>query len=159
MRPTIKREYEKYRAKGWRAAEAMRHARLYYAFWRREAGEHDKPDTTHCVRLRAVPHDASDFDDLCGDCFNPEVNRDIPRERIERERAEFLARCNREGVWGLVAEYFDEVDREWKHADSCFGFLGDDLEGNGYDDDLKKSALDARTHSVLVWRAMRKAAP
>ena len=48
---------------------------------------------------------------------------------------------NRQGVWGIVGEYFDgEV---WQHADSCFGFVGDDWKNSGYDTDIMQATLDA----------------
>ena len=48
---------------------------------------------------------------------------------------------NREGVWGIVGEYFD--GERWRHADSCFGFVGDDWKNSGYDTDIMRATVDA----------------
>ena len=93
------------------------------------------------VRLRVVPDEICSLEDLEGDCFNPKANPDIPASRLKRDREEFIAKVNREGVWGIIGEYFDgEV---WQHADSCFGFVGDDWKHSGYDTDIMRATLDA----------------
>jgi hypothetical protein len=47
---------------------------------------------------------------------------------------------DRDGVWGIVGEYFD--GERWQHADSCFGFVGDDWKNSGYDTDIMRATLD-----------------
>lgn len=159
----IKFQYRALRECGWRAGEAMRAARILVSWHRREAGEFDHPDAIHCVRLRAVPDETATFDDVCGDTYNPRANPDIPRSRLEREEAAFRDLVEREGVWGVVSEYWDETDERWRHADSCFGFAGYkdvmDPRENPYIPDLMSAALEARTESVRNWRAVCKAAP
>ena len=92
------------------------------------------------VAFLAVPDDCADFDDLCGDSFNPEVNTDIPAKRLEQERKDFLDKVNREGVW-CYQSFFRDAQGEWEHADSICGIVGDEM--SGYDIDLMRSALSA----------------
>lgn len=113
---------------------------------RRKAGEHDQPDATHCVRIRFEPDELADLSYLDQDEFS-----DIRDDEYDR--------ANRDGCWGAIAEYWNEVGAEWMHADSIWGFIGDDFEGSGYDDDLKRAALEARFQSVRCWRSMCAAAP
>jgi hypothetical protein len=92
------------------------------------------------VRLRLVPDEMCSFEDLEGDCFNPKANPDTPASRLERDRKEFMEKVKREGVWGVIGEYFD--GEKWQHADSCFGFVGDDWKSSGYDTDIMRATLD-----------------
>lgn len=93
------------------------------------------------VRIVEMPDCHACIDDLKGDCFNPEVNDNINRNRLAREEREFEDRVSREGVWGYRAEYWNGA--EWIETDSIFGFVGDDFIGSCYDDDLIESALGA----------------
>ena len=129
---TIVREYRRRRRNGWLATNALRAAKVQSAF---DALE----DET--VRLRIVPDDYVGLDDLFGDTYNPDANPDIPIKQMEREKQEEIDRINRDGVWGVIGEYFDGCN--WQHADSCFGFVGDDWRDSGYDIDIMESALDA----------------
>ena len=69
------------------------------------------------------------------------MNDDIPASRLERERQVEIERVNRDGVWGVIGEYWN--GREWVHVDSCWGFIGDDWRESGYDADIMRSTLDA----------------
>ena len=80
------------------------------------------------------------LEDLEGDCFNPKANSNIPASRLQRDREEFIEKVNREGVWGIIGEYFD--GEAWQHADSCFGFVGDDWKNSGYDTDIMRTTLN-----------------
>ena len=71
-----------------------------------------------------MPDETCSLEDLEGDCFNPKANPDIPASRLERNRKELMEKVNREGVWGIVGEYF--YGEVWQQADSCFGFVSDD---------------------------------
>jgi hypothetical protein len=73
------------------------------------------------------------------EAFNPKANPDIHPDRLERERKAEVERVERDGVWGVVGEFFD--GEEWQHADSCFGFIGDDWKDSGYDVDIMASTL------------------
>jgi hypothetical protein len=93
------------------------------------------------VRLRIVADDCCDLENLLGDTYNPKVNTDIPESRLERERQQEIDRINRDGVWGVIGEYFD--GEQWEHVDSCFGFVGQDWKDSGYDVDIMASTMDA----------------
>jgi len=159
MQRRIKREYDLLRAKGWSADMALRAARTLVSFRRRECGEHDEPGQFACVRLRCVPDEYCTLEDLYGDTFNPQVNPSIPRSRLERERDEFDKRVQREGVWGIIAEYYDAVDKCWDFADSLFGIIGDETSEEFLLTDLKWSALRERTLSVRKLRNLCREAP
>jgi hypothetical protein len=134
---TIQGSWRSYRAT---AVTAFHAAKTKLAFHDVECGEHDEPELGS-VRLRIVPDECVSFDDLEGDTFNPKVNKDVPHARLEREQKEFREKVNREGVWGVIGEYWDGED--WQHVDSCFGFVGDDWKESGYDIDIMRATLDA----------------
>ncbi len=99
------------------------------------------------VRLDIVPDEVCMLEDLAGDCFNPDVNTDIPPARLAEEYRHFCDRVDRDGVWGIVGEWrlpidaaVDDADA-WQHADSCFGFVGDDWKGSGHDADIMRQAM------------------
>lgn len=92
------------------------------------------------MRLRMVPDETCSLEDLEGDCFNSKANPDIPASRLQHDREDFIAKVNRDGVWGIIGEYFD--GEAWHHADSCFGFVGDDWKHSGYDTDIMRATLD-----------------
>jgi hypothetical protein len=84
-------------------------------------------------QFRIVEHvdlDA-DFENLCGDTFNPKWNTEISAETLEREKEEFRDECNREGVYGYVLEKWNaEPGQGYEHIDSCWGFVGSFTEGD-----------------------------
>jgi hypothetical protein len=92
------------------------------------------------VRFRVEYDELADYENLAGDSFNPEVNTDIQPHILEREEREFIDKINREGVWGIIGEFWN--GEEWIQADSVWGFVGDDWKGSGYDLDVKWSTLD-----------------
>ena len=110
------------------------------------------------VRLSIVPDDSGmSFEDLTGDTFNAEAHPDIPQERMDRERKEEMDRINREGVYGVVGEYWN--GEEWEHVDSCWGFVGDDWKESGYDVDIMSATIKAyqgRKHCKTCGRPERK---
>lgn len=124
--------YRELRSLGWKAADALRSARIRAEFAALE-GE--------SVRLRLMP----DYDPTNAiECACDDAERCTARNR---ERAE------RDGVWGIVAEYRDPVTGDWCHASSVWGFIGDDWENSGYDDDVRKAALDALRKRERLARA------
>ena len=142
----VAKEYTKRRAQGWRAANALHAAKTLEA-WDAAGGHVCEGDRCmDCdeaeVRLRVVWDDCSQLDDLLGDCFNPRVNPDIQPSRLEREREQEIARIEREGVVGIVTEYWTVSG--WEQADSCYGFVGNDWRASGYDIDAMSVALRAR---------------
>ena len=136
MTPAIAKEYQKRRKatlSTLHAKRALSEARTTVRFHELEASDR--------VRLRVVADECTTFDELCGDTFDPRANPDISPKRLEREKDEFLEQVNREGVIGLIGEYFD--GEEWQQADSCFGFVGDGWKESGYDIDIMASAIEA----------------
>jgi hypothetical protein len=128
--------YKAERSKGWRASHAFQNAKTLLEADRLDADigcdEYDEPGT---VRLR-IAWDDSGYDDSYLDTWTD--IRDCERERI---RAELWSRIERDGVVGVVGEYWN--GDEWIDADSCWGFIGDDWRDSGYDTDILASAIDA----------------
>jgi hypothetical protein len=93
------------------------------------------------VRFRVVPDTHFDCEDLKGDMFNTTRNTDIDPEVLAQEEKAFEERVYYDGVWGIVTEYSE--GGLWTFADSVWGFVGNDWQGSGYDEDLKKSAIIA----------------
>ena len=135
------------------------------------------------VRMRFVPDDCSSFDDLAGDTYDVEYNRDtVPggERTIVAQRKAFEREIERDGVWGCVTEYRlspcpdchdaeyglgvvhcgeSDTDRHcggWAHGDSCWGFVGTDA--HGYESDLMSGAIDA-LRDALVSRCPTCRAP
>lgn len=120
-----------------RASEPLSSARTVAAF-----------NANPNVRLRTADDPHSTVEDLAGDMFNPKYDGLTPSQR-ERERKAFVERVRDEGATCLIGEYFDGDD--WQHADSCWGFIGDDWKDSGYDVDIMRatlSAYDAHAESV-----------
>lgn len=139
------RLYQRERTRGFQATWALSNARTRLRWEQHEVVEYSSGEPIDpkrgSVRLRLVPDETCSFEDLEGDYFNPEANPDIPASRLQRDRKDFIANVNREGVWGIIGEYFD--GEQWQHADSCFGFVGDDWKNTGYDTDIMRATLDA----------------
>ena len=135
----LQREYTRLRKLGFQASNALSYARTLTEFRSRECGEWDEPELGD-VRLRIVPDEHADMDDLKGDCFNRKVNPDVQESRMQREENDFEERVRSDGVWGIVGEYWDGSN--WQHADSVWGFVGDAWRNSGYDFDIMQSALN-----------------
>ena len=116
------------------------------------------------VRIRIMPDDDADYGNLARDCFNPKANSDIRPALLAKREDEFKARISHDGVWGIVGEYtLQECDDScgyhnsnsdvylgdsncrctFEHADSCFGFVGDDWKESGYLEDIMQSTISA----------------
>lgn len=63
-------------------------------------------------------------------------------------RDEQIERVNRDGSWGIIGE-FKTREGEWEHADSCWGFIGDDWCDSGYDSDIKTATIKALWDRVM----------
>lgn len=139
------RLYQLERARGFQASWALSNARTRLEWEKQEVAEYSSGEAIDPkrsdVRFRVVPDETYSLEDLEGDCFEPHVNPDIPASKLQRDREEFIAKVNHEGVWGIVGEYFD--GETWRHADSCFGFVGDDWKHSGYDTDIMRTTLSA----------------
>ena len=106
-------EYRRIRAKHWNARAALRAAKIKVRFRLRDD-----------VRIRHV-EDPEPY--MFGDAEDEAATRRL----IERH-----------GVWGLVAERRCPCCDSWSHVDSCWGFLGNDLEDNGTDIELMQAAME-----------------
>lgn len=98
------------------------------------------------VRFQIKPDEYSTVEDLEGDMFNPRVNPDIAPEKLAEERNDFIDRINRDGIFGIIGEY--KINSGWEVADSCWGFVGNDYEGSGYDDDIKTTTIDQLREAI-----------
>jgi len=127
----INREYRRLRGLGWEADGALRAAKTREE-WDKAGG---------IVRITIIADEMSGIEDLEGDMFNPIVNPDIPPARLAAERAALIDRIERDGVWGVIGEYFD--GEAWQHGDSCWGFVGEDWKDSGYDTDIMDATLAA----------------
>lgn len=96
------------------------------------------------VRVEPRPDESAALEDLACDpgCFD----RDSDYQRHLKETAD---RAYSEGVFGIVGEYLDPESGEWIQADSCWGFIGEDWKGSGYDSDALHLAIQA-------WRDARQ---
>ena len=111
-------DFKRLRRIGWRASDAFDAAKTREIF---EADEN--------VRLEIVADDSPetvlDFDGTAQQIEH------------ERQRAEDL------GVWGMVGEYRLDETFPWTHADSVWGFVGDDWKDSRYDTDIMANTLRA----------------
>lgn len=86
-------------------------------------------------RITEVEDLSCNIEDLKGDCYNAEVNKDICPDILKKEELAFEKKVYDEGVFGYCLEKWNpEVDQGWTHIDSCYGFVGyyDEKENNHY---------------------------
>lgn len=123
------------------------------------------------VRLWTEPDFDCDLSYLDDDSYSDREGRAIAKRT--RDRAE------RDGCWGLIGQYrtdFDNVDDDgcwewhpsdvdddsgrvkWRCANSIWGFVGDDWQNSGYDDDIRAAAIKAFRDAWKAYLAARKAA-
>lgn len=117
------------------AARALSEARIRVAWeaaggleideWRAERSD-DPPYSGRVRLLLRVDHDPSSAWDV-----------DAPQREIDA----LIERADREGVCGIVAQFWDDSD--WQDVDSVWGFIGSDWKRSGYDTDCMRAALDA----------------
>lgn len=131
MQTAVHREYRRLRNAGWGAKMALETAKVKHAFAMSDA-----------VRLDLEPDECPDVESLTGE--------NCP----ERERERILDRADRDGVWGMVGRFRHPVTGEWEHADSVWGFVGDDWQDSGYDHDVRRSTLDAYRDACREARAL-----
>jgi len=96
--------------------------------------------------------DHCSFDDLAGDCFNPDVNPDIDPAKLKREENTYKAKIRRYGVWTYQSSYW--TGRSWEDSDylehsAICGFVGSDFFGSGYEVQIMEEALDAYNRQQL----------
>lgn len=104
------------------------------------------------VRLRLEPEQEF-YDDSYIDTWTDETQ--AYRDKVRKELWECI---ERDGVWGLIGEFWN--GQEWEHADSCWGFVGDDWQNSGYDIDIMQATIDAyHEHMTAAARAMEAERP
>lgn len=106
-------------------------------------GEHTYNPVTPTVRLVIKADEVSGVDLPCcdSDTYSHSANPEIPESVLKREHEAEHERINRDGIWGVVGEYWN--GEEWIHADSCWGFVGEDWKDSGYDLDIMRATLEA----------------
>jgi hypothetical protein len=129
----LHRTYRKFRAEGLRASHAMHAARTELAW--------DEAEAAGLVRLRWVP------DEECYDDSYIDMWTDVRECDRKRMRKDLWAQIERDGVWGIVAEYVSPVcpcckhGGVWEQGGSVWGFVGE--RDCGYESDVKSECLDA----------------
>jgi hypothetical protein len=93
-------------------------------------------------RIVLVEDDNYSFEDLCGDCYNPEANPDIEVTTLARQKRAFRARVNSQGVYGAVMQVRPIPTEEWINIESLWGLVGMDFIGSGYEGDFIHQAND-----------------
>lgn len=131
---SVRRDYARLRAKNWTAKAAYDAAKIRERFYL--AGD--------LVQLRQES-DSDPYDDSYIDTW--EDASPSERARLKKEIRDSVLYW---GVWGLVAEYRLSEDDAWTFVDSCWGFIGNDVQDNGYDTDLMNAALDALAEAQIV---------
>lgn len=133
---TLQEYYRVQRNHGWNASIAFHYAKTLDQ-WQRLGGEVDyegcEEETESPVRLRIVP-DETMYDDSYIDSWS---ESDEKKNKIKEELWDRIAS---EGVWGIVGEY-RTIDGNWEHADSVWGFIGNDWQNSGYDTDVMSTTL------------------
>lgn len=94
------------------------------------------------VQIIMVEDEHYNFEDLCGDCYNPEANPDIDPEQLKREKRNFRARVNRGGVHGVIIQCRPTPTAEWVSVESCWGYVGMEFVGSGTDNDFIEEASE-----------------
>jgi hypothetical protein len=125
-RPNWRKTYQDLRSKGWKAADAKRHAKVY-------ALVNNELDSL--VRLVAVADDYFDIGNVA-----PMAD--------DAEKEATYSRVNSEGFWGCIAQFRLDTESEWIDSDSVYGFVGDDFIDSGYDTDLLESAIREREEYI-----------
>lgn len=144
MNATVEKEYKRLRKSGERASQAIYAARII-AEWEELDGvavfEGDPYDDSQDSRVRILirvdddPSTAMDFD-----CGILGCEQDCRIHKAEARRIE------RNGVVGIEGQYRSSLEADWVHADSVYGFVGDDWKDSGYDVDVMSQTLEALTH-------------
>ena len=140
MDTAIIREYKRQRSLGYfptSATRALQSARTIVAWSAAGGYETSEGDTFQddgdTVRLITKPDDDWESATDCG-C---EDEGCIPRNQ---------ERASRDGVFGIIGEWFD--GEKWQEADAVWGFIGDDWRDSGHDVDIMQTTLEAFMHGT-----------
>lgn len=140
-------EYHRLRKKGFNAKQSYSQAKTYQEWDRLDGFTFDGDEraktaapnkTIYCpgpIRLILEP-EGEYYDDSFIDTWT-----DMRECEREKYRKELWDRIERDGVWILCGEYWN--DNEWEMADCCGGFIGDDWENSGYDSDTMDATIQA----------------
>lgn len=123
----VRIEYWRLRRKDFRASEAYHYAKVNVVF--------DVYEDAGLVKLGMEP----EIDSL--DMFEPDWT--IYGRDAEREKKDWYARAERDGIWILMSYVRKSQDDPWDPADSIGGFMGDDWKDVGYDSEARLAALEA----------------
>lgn len=98
------------------------------------------------IRLNRQTDSQACFDDLAGDCFNPDANPSVDAEQLKQEAKEFRERISEFGAWVMISEYW--TGREWESlfdidGNAIGGFVGDDFFGSGYELQVMEAAMES----------------
>jgi len=105
-------------------------------------------ETRGLVRLTTEPDDVYTWEDIKGDTYDPIVNDDIDPAELRRQEQAELQRMQQDGVYGLVGEF--NLHGSWHRADSIWGFIGNDWQGSGYDDDIRNATVRALRDAITA---------
>jgi len=84
-------------------------------------------------RIIEIQDECPIYKELEGDCFDPEVNKDISPELLLKEKYEFRDKIDNEGVYGYELQKWNpQVGIGWEHVESCWGFVGTHKSENHY---------------------------
>ena len=72
------------------------------------------------ARIRIEQDTEYTIEEMLGDTFKPECNPDKNPTQLEHEKQLYIESLDRDGVYGIVAEYWN--GQEWLLSDSCWGF-------------------------------------
>lgn len=141
MNQAIEHEYRRLRASSphYTASNALHDARTIVR-WEEMGGTVDHVvDLRHAdrkvgtVRLLIVV-DHEQYDDSFLEC------QSLTSRQVEHERKQLWGRIRRDGVYGIVSQWFD--GDAWRDADlACWGFIGDDWRAD--ETEYMQSAIDA----------------
>ncbi len=157
--------YKAARARGNTAQQSIREARIR-AKWNSLNGSivgdelvlEDEPSWEGHVRLRITPDESPYDDDSFIDTWDDEIiTVDGTEMNNEQYRAWLWDRIERDGVWGVIGEYWDGA--KWQHADSYWSFIGDDWKNSGYDIDIMDATMDKLEELQEVFKLVNKNAP
>ncbi len=75
------------------------------------------------IRVKAVPDEFMEWDDMVGDCFSESNADTVPggMRTIKAQESAYRRRLDSEGVWGFVGEYRLSPGSAWVEADSLWG--------------------------------------
>jgi hypothetical protein len=127
MNGYVKREYNRLRAKNWRASEALRAARVRDRF--------EDLENEGLVKIESFPEEEP-YDDSYIDTWG------LSPSRLKKAKEDIARLIERDGCWCYVSFFRPDDESEWVRLDSI-GMIEGDIRDTGYDVDLMEAALMA----------------